>query len=437
MKKILLIVIFLNFFCLSAFAEELSFEEVLESSVLNSYKLKVSKYEKQIANKTIKEAISAYYPTMNAFGMTERYNDLTDGNSQITAVGNEIFLNRSYYQDMAAVGFSYKIWDFGERHNHLNIAKFDVLEKDYLLAKEFRDLHFSIVELYSEALMLYKSIKIKTEVLNLQNELVEINSRLQDAGELSSVELFDSKINSAKVVAELDELKNSFAKKISEITYYTNKKYDDELSLLDFSLDYNVLLKNIENIKFRVENLPEIKIADLEIRKKQSEYEIQKRINYPKIRFDTRYNFYGSDATNFFNGVRDISQRSITLRVSASMVLFDGFKNLNSISKKKLEIEKMKIEKEMQIAELKKKYEQLIIDAKNSVNKIKHFGEILLLVNQNLDNLERLNENGFASRADFINRKIELLKQKEEYEQSSIENLVLLYKLNISLESLL
>ena len=119
------------------------------------------------------------------------------------------------------------------------------------------------------------------------------------------------------------------------------------------------------------------------------------------------------------------------------MVLFDGFKNLNSISKKKLEIEKMKIEKEMQIAELKKKYEQLIIDAKNSVNKIKHSGEILLLVNQNLNNLERLNENGFASRADFINRKIELLKQKEEYEQSSIENLVLLYKLNISLESLL
>lgn len=186
-----------------------------------------------------------------------------------------------------------------------------------------------------------------------------------------------------------------------------------------------------EMLEFVSEESIEAKAADLEILKKKKEYEIQKKANYPKIRFDTRYNFYGSDPGNFFNGVGDISQRSLTIRLSASMVLFDGFKNTSTISKKKLEMEKAKVDKERQLAELKKKYEQIQLDSQNALVQAENNASTLALVNKNLENLRRLNTNGIVARSECIKKQIELLKKKQELEQNQIKIFVAQYKLRI------
>lgn len=186
-----------------------------------------------------------------------------------------------------------------------------------------------------------------------------------------------------------------------------------------------------EMLEFVPEESIEAKAADLEILKKKKEYEIQKKANYPKIRFDTRYNFYGSDPGNFFNGVGDISQRSLTIRLSASMVLFDGFKNTSTISKKKLEMEKAKVDKERQLAELKKKYEQIQLDSQNALVQAENNASTLALVNKNLENLRRLNTNGIIAHSEYIKKQIELLKKKQELEQNQIKIFVAQYKLRI------
>lgn len=180
-----------------------------------------------------------------------------------------------------------------------------------------------------------------------------------------------------------------------------------------------------EMLEFVPEESIEAKAADLEILKKKKEYEIQKKANYPKIRFDTRYNFYGSDPSNFFNGVGDISQRSLTIRLSASMVLFDGFKNTSTISKKKLEMEKAKVDKERQ------KYEQIQLDSQNALVQAENNASTLALVNKNLENLRRLNTNGIVARSECIKKQIELLKKKQELEQNQIKIFVAQYKLRI------
>ena len=77
-------------------AETLTFDFFLETALQNSYKLKTSKIEKQSTEYGIKEARAGYFPTLSGYATTERYNDLSDGTRQITAVGNEILLNRDY-----------------------------------------------------------------------------------------------------------------------------------------------------------------------------------------------------------------------------------------------------------------------------------------------------------------------------------------------------
>ncbi|PWL80737.1 hypothetical protein DBY21_00920 [Candidatus Gastranaerophilales bacterium] len=438
-KKIILILVSFFLSTQPTIAEEINFNDFLATALYNSYNLKISKIEHEISNKGINEAQSGYYPTLSAFATTERYNDLTNGTAQITAVGNEILLNRSYYQDMAALGLSYNVFDFGMRRKQLDIAKADEKQKELLFRKSTRDLKLDGVDIYGEALNLYKISKIKTETLSLQNELIDINKRLRSAGELSDIDLVESEIEASETKTELDEIKNNLAKKLTEVSYYTNKNYDlNNLVLQDFpeNVDSAVVSDGLiklsaEMLAFVPEESFEAKAADLEILKKKKEYEIQKMTNYPKIRFDTRYNFYGSDPGNFFNGIGDISQRSLTIRLSASMVLFDGFKNTSTISKKKLEMEKAKVDKERQLAELKKKYKQIQLDSKNALVQTENNAATLALVNKNLENLRRLNTNGIVARSECIKKQIELLKKKQELEQNQIKIFVSQYKLRV------
>lgn len=103
MKKIAGMVLVLTLLYSQAVCEELSFEEFLNSGLEHSYQLKKAALNKFISQKGIGEARSEYLPTLSAYAVSERYNDLTDGRAQITAIGNEIFLNRNYYQDAAAI----------------------------------------------------------------------------------------------------------------------------------------------------------------------------------------------------------------------------------------------------------------------------------------------------------------------------------------------
>lgn len=425
---------------LPANAEQLNFNDFLSTALSNSYKVKIAEINKNITQCGVKEARAAYFPTISAFATTERYNDLTNGGAPLTAVGNEIFLNRDYYQDMAALGLSYNLFDFGVRKRQLDIAKADNKQKEILLKKNTRDLKLDIVELYAQTLALYKQSQIKNDELNLRDELREINKKLRLAGEISEIDVVDSEIKASETKSELDEIKNRFAKKLTEISFYTNKAYDiKDIELTNFPQDVNNIPTEVDPFvklsaqvnNLIVENSVESKVYDLEILKKQKEYEIQKKYNFPKIRFDTRYNLYGSDTNNFFDGIGDISQRSLSFRLSTSFVLFDGFKNINTVAKSKMEVEKLKVEKEEQLAELRKKYEQVQLDSKNALIQSENNEKTLALVDKNLQMLENLNANGIIEKSACIKKQLELLDKKMKLEQTQINIFVTQYKLQV------
>lgn len=138
---------------------------------------------------------------------------------------------------------------------------------------------------------------------------------------------------------------------------------------------------------------------------------------------------YGSDPNNFFRGVGDIQQRSFSFRISTSFVIFDGFKNINTLSKSRLEIEKLEIEKEKQITELKKKYEQIELDSRNALIQLENNARTLALVDKNLKMLEKLNVNGIVDKSSCIKKRLNLLDKKLDLEKNQIKIFVAQYKL--------
>jgi len=440
MKRVSIVLICV-FSVLPAFSEQVSFDEFLNQTIEKSYQLHSSQLNAQISKTGIKSARSDYFPTLGAFATTERYNDMTSGNSQVTAVGSDVFLNKSYFQDVAGLGLSYNLFDFGVRRRKLDISKLDKTEKDLILKKDLRDLKLDAVDLYAQALLIYKELCVKKDTLALQNELFTINSRLKTAGEISEVDVTDQEIRVSELQTEIDELKNNLAKKMAEVTYYTQKDYNiEDLELKDLPDDAGgfITCKEGEPIKLAVQlntQLPpeslEYKIYDLEIAKKQKEYEAQKKVNYPKLRFDTRYSLYGSNGNNLMTSVGDMSPRGVNIRVSTSFTLFDGMKNRAQIEKVKLDLEKLKVEKEKTIAELTRKYMQIQHDSKNSLIQLENNTKTLVLVNKNLDMLGRLNVNGVVDRSSYLRRKLALLDKKLDLEQNQVKNVAAQYKLKV------
>lgn len=425
-------------------AETISFDRILCTSIENSYDLKQSKLNTEISQKGIKEARSEYFPTITAYSTSEYSDDLTDGTSTMTSVGNEILIDGSKYQNALSVGASYNVFDFGVRKRKLNIAKTDKTQKEIMYKQELRDLKIDIAEIYSQALIYYKELKIKQNILGIQAELYKINERLNNAGKVQKLDVINEAIKVAELTTQINEAKINLAKTLKEISFYTNQNYDTAtIKLTDMQEEHIVPIsfkQEVIELKAEVNQLipeltPEYKIYDLEIDKKQKEYEILKRYHLPKFQFDTKYYLYGTDKDSLVDAFNDLGQRTLTFRLATVLPVFDGFKNSAQKDKLKLEIEKIKVEKEQTLAELSKKYEQIREDSFNAKKQLENNYKTLELVNNNLSMIERLNNSGVIDKTVYLKQKAELLNKKFELEQSQVRSFVAQYKLNVLKES--
>lgn len=444
MKNILTLVL-LIFTMLPAQAEVIDFNYILKQSIKNSYALNITKVDAQISESGIMDAKSEYYPTLSGYLTAERSNDLTNGTSQTSFIGNEAILSNDRYQNAASLGLSYNIFDFGVRSRKVKIAKEDKEQKEVIYNQELRDLKLKLVDTYAKSLFLYKERKIKQELLNIQSDLYQINERLNVAGKVPKTEVLNEAVKLAELMTDVNNVKKEYVKSLKELSFYTNVDFDaEDIEIEDFKETdenngfVNVSHKTSEPIKIGaevnkllIEKTPEYKLYELELAKKKKELEIVKRKNLPSLKFDTRYYLYGTNPNNPWESMGDLSQRSMSFRVMSVMPIFDGFKTKAQKQKTKLEIEKIKISKAKALAELTQEFEKVKQDSQTSAKNLEKSYESLKLVEENIDIIEKLKENKLIGQADYLNKKASLLNKKLDFERNKIQSYIAQYKIRV------
>lgn len=83
------------------------------------------------------------------------------------------------------------------------------------------------------------------------------------------------------------------------------------------------------------------------------------------------------------------------------------------------------------MAELRVKYEQIQLDAKNAAAQEENIVKTLALVNKNLNLMERLNFNGLSDKSECLKRKLTLLNKKLDLEENQIKLQTSQYKLKV------
>jgi len=412
MIRLFLFFIIISLIPLQVFGElRLDFNGTMKAALKHSFDIRLSALDIGISRTGYQQAKALYFPEFNARFNSQYVRDLTGGTPQVTAVGTTILLQNTVYQSSLSMNASINLYDFGSREMKVSIAEKDVRVKQAAYTQVLRDTKLRVLEIYRDLLLSAMELKSKKELLSLYKELSLTKERLFLAGKILKLEMMDEAIKVVKTLDALDNLKLKFINILQDLSFVTGKTYASEgLEVEDFR-DQEIIFDS----QFDIRNSPEFRIYELEIQKKTAELESIKRERYlPQFSFYSNYIFYGENKNYLDASLGDMQSRNFFLGVQATLPLFDGFKSSAQIEKAKIEIERLKIERQKKLAELSTRYDKLKETKAYFLTGLQNQEELTGKVENNLSMMGRLAENQVAEYADWINRKIEMNTQKFE-----------------------
>jgi len=413
----------------------LTYRITLKQAVDNSFDLKMSSLDIDISKADLKVARADLYPTLYSQVNTE-YNNGLGNQSNINYVGNTVVSSYTQFRNLASLGVSYNLFDFGAIGKKVLMAKKDVEQKKVMLDLQVKDLKLKVLDLYTKTLQYNDEIQTKTAILKIYEEMFEAKERLFKAGTADKVSVMDEAVKIARTQDDIENSKLELKNALNDLSSYTLQKYNtDNLEVLDFeelNIDNNIkqvnyfepfnakITEDNVDLSFSPENSLEAKYYDFEIEKKKAELQMYERQRFPSFKFYTNYLLYGQDPNNYFSSYHDFKQTSLAFGISGSFAFFDGFKNRASKEKASLEIKKLKLEKEKKLTEIKTAYEKSyssyqsysedLVIKKNLLNKVK----------EKLTAVDRMFQNGLIDNSNLLTTKADLLNQEFDLQKNII-----------------
>lgn len=416
-------------------AETLTYKTVLKTAMDNSFDIKMAALDIDISKAELKMSRADLFPTLYTQVNTE-YNNGLGNTANINYVGSTVVSSYTQYRNLASLGLSYNLFDFGAINKKVLIAKKDVEQKKVAVDMQVKDLKLKILELYTKTLEANDTIKTKTEILKVYEEMFHNKERLFLAGTKDKISVMDEAVKIARAQDDIHNSKLELKKTLSDLSSYTLQKYNtNNIEVLDFE-EMNipnaiVPVGNFEPLKAKIieENTDlsfnpnkslEAKYYDFEIEKKKAEFEMYKRQRLPSFKFYTNYLCYGADPNSYFSSYSEFKQTALAFGISGSFAFFDGFKNRASKEKAALEVKRLQLEKEKKLTELKTEYEKSYASYETYAEELSNKKDLLNKVKDKLTALDRMSKSGLIERNDLLVTKADLLNQEFDLQQNII-----------------
>lgn len=406
-------------------ANEVTYEELLNSASVNSFKLKLLKSDENIESSKLETIYSEYYPTLNLSYNTEYNRDLNGFNAGTESVGDTVITNGTRYQSSLSLSLNYELYHFGVTDDSIEIAKREVDTKEYVWCEEEKRLHQSILERYSSAIKSNAKSELKSQMLDIHQKLYEVKKRLYKAGKYSKVDLGDEAISIIDLEREVELSDLQYQEDIIELSNLSHVELDkDSSKLLSIEMsESKVLQDKFEDtaLGFKYSN---------QIMQKEQEIEQLTHAQYPTISMYGNYYMYGADPDDVAESADAIRKNSWKLGLSIRLNIFEGFKYSNNSQTLRHELLRIKQERDLS----KRDYEY---NSKVKHNKISHL-DVLYEKDSHLQQqttkkiamIKRLRENQQIDSASELNallegleRELNLRIEKAEiaYEKASLE----------------
>jgi outer membrane protein TolC len=457
-KRFLIIIAAMFFNILNVRAETISFDDILNKALDNSFDLKTSNINIDISKSLIDKNRAEYFPLVKTGLYTEFSQDLSTTN-QTEAIGDTVITPDTKIQNMLNTSISYNIFDFGQRKRKMLIAKDDIEMKRSLYAIKRRDLKLKMIDLYTNSLIAFKELMAKEQIEEISKNILLLKEKQFNEGTLTKLETLDSSIDTAKINNDVEDLKMKLISALRDLSYYTNEEYNiEEVVVSDFEERKIIPVKDTkptkpsdnvyqikvekqesiipEEVSLNLNFTPDYKSYKYKIDKKNEELELIKREKLPQIGMYINYTLIGKDENNILNSFQNLHNRNIALGLSTTFVQFDGFKSAADKRKIKLEIKKLKLERDQTLADLKNKYEKLNEEIAFNQRTYENNRYLLTLIADKLAELKRLAETQPENYEAVLNEQAKLIVQQLEIEKKLINRAASIKKNQIFIEEI-
>lgn len=397
--------------------ETLNFDDTLNKAKEHSFNLKIADFEALIVEQNIRGARSEYFPKLHFSASTEYNKNFSDNKQTPTTYVGDTFVNQyTRYQSVLGFTLAYNLFDFGVRKGTLDIAKEETegkkLEREY----QKQELILNIIDIYTKILTMKKQLEYNNEILVLLKKNLEMKERLFQAKEISKADLNDQIVETEKYEKETNELTSRLAEYLNLLSFYTNEEYNAEkINVEEMQTPNNDPYEFEDYDKTIVSNIFQ-NIID----QKKLALKVAKRQYLPKLNMYSRYYVYGSDVRSYRETNKNIDPSNWSIGASLNMPVFDGMKQASIVEQARLDYEKSKIEKDKAIADIKNRVTTMRTNLYYLEKQLENNKKIISELTEKEENSKKLLEQRIISPIDLNQVKIDLLKEKNDFEVNKI-----------------
>lgn len=402
-------IIFFIFHALNIHAKTLAYEEIVSITISNSPKLKIRQTDVKIQQSNVESLYSKFYPQISIVYNNE-YNKNLDANTKNISVGNTSVNSSVKYENSLAFGLNYELYHFGTTNEQIKAAKQEIEVKKVETCLEEARLKEEILNHYVKALSAYDDIIFFKEIRELNKQIYEYKSRLQQSGIKSKLTVLDEAV-------KLIELENKIEQ--SRVDYIINVLALSKLSYINLDLNSTKLvplLTNENNVTtntgLRYEDTSSAKQYQEKLEQKQSEINSLKLSILPIVSLSSNYYYYGSDQNNFTDSYKELKRNSWNIGLNLRWDIFEGFKYYSEL--KKLELEKVRLLYEYEFS--KKEFEMEISSKIQNIYQMKQIlqneSQSLQVINEIVISNNLLIEEGEIDAISHLESKINKLYKK-------------------------
>jgi|GEM_PF-4633761 len=336
-------------------ADELTWQQLKETLQANSLVFKSEAMDVDIAKQQEKEALSQYIPQVGIQANSEYLDDLaptstTNANSGVSNIGDTFIVNQSAIQHSAVLSAQVTLLDFGKR-------KAAVRQSKAVTKAELEGAKLKVKEVYMQALPVFaglwevqEQLRLYNEQLALQQNKYSVLQRLQAAGEIGKLPVFEQALSLLDIQQNIERLEQQRIENFQRLERFTYTSYDVKRGaapklLLTSTGEESVALNLDTSTSPDFSKSPELKELDARMEQKNWEIYTVKRERWaPSLNAYGRLISFGSDQSSLTDSLENFDLRNSRLGLVLQVPLSQALSYKAKEDRLKLELEQMKLQ---------------------------------------------------------------------------------------------
>jgi outer membrane protein len=369
MKKIFLILFAGVLFIQAQAQEKWSLPKCIDYALANNIVIKQNELNTDYQKNQVQQAKNNRLPDLSAsvyqrfsFGRSEQLDGTFQANNNATT--------------NPSVSTSITIYN-GNRLNN-NIKNQDFLLKKSLedLQKAKDDITLNIASGYLEILFAKELIKVSEAQVDQTKKQIDRTTQLVDAGKVAPGVLLEIQAQLAREELDVVNKQNSLQIALLNLAQFleleSTTDFDIEVPELPEIQAQGSIVAATGVFKHAVENRPEIKSADFQLKSAETQLKIAQSAFYPTLTAsagigDLYYKNFSYNGDGFFDQMKLNRNESVGLYLN--IPIFSKFENKTNIENSKIQIQNRKLELESAKKDLRKQIEQAYTNAVASVKR--------------------------------------------------------------------